>query len=55
MIFGRNRKEVIAISIETAVQNNAFAVLLLKLSLEKPAGDLAVCKLKIASTKKFSS
>ncbi|KAB7497909.1 Solute carrier family 10 member 6 [Armadillidium nasatum] len=43
-ICRRTRRERIAIGIETAVQNNNIAFLILKMSLGKPQGDLAVWK-----------
>ncbi|XP_066953615.1 ileal sodium/bile acid cotransporter-like [Macrobrachium rosenbergii] len=37
----QSREDIIAISIETGVQNNTVAYIILKLSFEKPAGDIA--------------
>ncbi|XP_068246320.1 ileal sodium/bile acid cotransporter-like [Palaemon carinicauda] len=36
----QSKKDIIAISIETGVQNNTVAYIILKLSFEKPAGDI---------------
>ena len=41
MIFGLGRRQVIAVSIETALQNPGIAFVLLQLSLDQPEADLA--------------
>lgn len=38
---GLNRKQIVAVSIETALQNSGIAFVLLQLSLEQPESDLA--------------
>ena len=42
LVLGLNRKQLIAVSLETAIQNAAIAILILQTNLPSPYGDMAL-------------
>ena len=42
LILGLNRKQLIALSLETAIQNAAIAIMILQTNLPSPYGDMAL-------------
>uniref|UniRef100_A0A023G4R9 Putative sodium-bile acid cotransporter ixodes scapularis sodium-bile acid cotransporter n=1 Tax=Amblyomma triste TaxID=251400 RepID=A0A023G4R9_AMBTT len=49
-LFRLNRKQVIAVSLETAIQNGPLAIVILTFSLPEPSGDLAVVPVVVLVT-----
>lgn len=46
VLFGQSKADVLAISIETGIQNTGIAIFLLRLCLDQPEADLTtgMCK-----------